>query len=70
MELCNASTCISFNPYNDQKNNMVWSIFKLKFKTRTIFTFSGFQKAFYDEVQIMGHNYFKLTLTRNSKIQY
>ena len=60
--------CIFFNPYNDQNNNMIWSIFKLRLKTRTIFTFSGFQKAFYDEVQIMEHNYFKMTLTRYSKI--
>ena len=61
---------IFFNPYDDQKNNMVWSKLKLRLKTRTIFTFSGLQKAFYDEVQIMEHNYFKMTLTRYSKIQY
>ena len=57
-----------FYPYDDQKNNMVWSILKLRLKTRTIFTFGGFQKAFYDEVQIMEYNYFKMTLTRYPKV--
>ena len=48
---------------------MVWSKLKLKLKTRTIFTLSGFQKAFYGEVQIIEHNFFKMTLTRRPRGQ-
>ena len=57
--------CISFHPNDDQKNNMVWRILKLRSKTRKMFTLGGFQKAFYDEVQIMEHTYFKMSIRNN-----
>ena len=63
--LCNvnAGGCMSYNPYTDQMNNLVWSIPKLRVKTRTIFTLSGFKISFIDELQIFDHNYIKMTLT-------
>lgn len=62
--------CISFNPCTDQMNNMIWSILEIRLKRRSFFTFGGFQKAFYNELQIMEHNLFKMTLTRQYNIYY
>ena len=52
---------ILFNPYVDQGNNLVWSILKLRLKTRKICTLNSFQKAINEELQIMEQTYFKLT---------
>ena len=46
---------VSVNSYADQMNKMVWRILKHRLKTRTIFTFYGFQKALNEELQIMNH---------------
>ena len=42
-------------------NYIVWSILNLKLNKRTIFTLSGFQKTFNDELQLVENNYFKMT---------
>ena len=52
--------------YADQMNNLVWGILKLWLSN--FFKFTGFHKAFKDELQIMNQKYFNMALTRKSKI--